>query len=741
MFDDVVITGANGEENIISVEYNLEDSKIILFKRKDGIEVVEEDFKPYIICSDTILESIECTYELKTLDGNAALNSILFVENWEQWVALKKEIAAVIKQKFNNNMFLYNAVSDPVHQYLMITGKTYFKGMQFSDVYRMQVDIECITEDEYEFCNAGRAGDEIVAIAVSDSKGWRDVLHGGTEKEILVRFIVILKEMDPDVIEGHNIFNFDLPYLSKRCKRHKLKFDIGRLGKEPVFRGSQLRMAERSISYTRCDIYGRSVIDTMFLAQYYDINHRVLDSYGLKAVAKHFNIAPADRTYIEGGNITETFKTNPDELMKYALDDIIETERLATLLSQSTFHQATILPYSYQNVSVRGNATKIDALLIREYLRNKHSIPMPGESKPFEGAYADMFEEGVLENVYHCDVRSLYPSLMLVNDIKPASDDLGVFVTMLDKLRSFRFAAKDALKAAETEADKHYYDALQSTFKILINSFYGYLGFSMGHFCDFEKAGEVTSRGRKLLKEMITWLEESDCKPIEIDTDGIYFTAGKKLSEEEIQNISWYFQKKLPAGIAVEFDGSYQSMYSYKVKNYALLTFDDEVIIKGGALKSRGLEKFQREFLVSMIRKKLEFKDDEIPALKREIEEHIKSGEIPIESLAKRTSLTSNPAKYKEKVEAGGRSRSAVYEIALQSGKKYRSGDQLSYYITGTTKKVRAFEAAKNITDWDPENPDYNKLYYIDKLDALYKKFYDGPDDSDQAAGQMTFGF
>jgi len=741
MFDDVVITGANAEENIISVEYDFDSSNIILFKRNNGIEVVEEKFKPYIICSSTLLEFLETQYELTKLDGGAALDSILFVENWTQWGVLRKEIAAVVKQTFKNNMFLYHTVSDPVYQYLLMTGKTYFKGMQFSDVYRMQVDIECITEDEYEFCNASRPGDEIVAIAVSDNRGWRDVLHGGTEKEILTRFVSVLKEMDPDVIEGHNIFNFDLPYLSKRCKRHKLKFDIGRQGQEPSFRSSQLRIAERTISYTRCDIFGRSVIDTMFLAQYYDINHRVLDSYGLKAVAKHFNIAPKDRTYIDGGNISKTFRDNPDELMKYALDDIIETERLATLLSQSTFHQATILPYSYQNVSVRGNATKIDALLIREYLRNRHAIPMPGESKSFEGAYADMFEEGVLLNVYHCDVRSLYPSLMLVNDIRPASDDLGVFIQMLDKLRSFRFEAKDAMKAATTEDERNYYDALQSTFKILINSFYGYLGFSMGHFCDFDKAGEVTSRGRELLKKMIVWLEESDCKAIEIDTDGIYFTAGKKLSDEDIEEISWYFQKKLPAGIEVEFDGSYKSMYSYKVKNYALLTFDDEVIIKGGALKSRGLEKFQREFLVSMIRKKLELKDDEIPELKQDFEETIRDGSMPIDWLVKKTSLTANPEKYKEKVEAGGRSRSAVYEIALQSGRKYRSGDQLSYYITGSTKKVRAFEAAKNLSDWDPENPDYNKPYYFDKLDALYKKFYDGPDDLDQADGQMTFGF
>ena len=42
---------------------------------------------------------------------------------------------------------------------------------------------------------------------------------------------------------------------------------------------------------------------------------------------------------------------------------------------------------------------------------------------------------------------------------------------------------------------QRYYDALQATFKILINSFYGYLGFSMGHFNDFAQADRVTRTG------------------------------------------------------------------------------------------------------------------------------------------------------------------------------------------------------------------------------------------------------
>ena len=104
--------------------------------------------------------------------------------------------------------------------------------------------------------------------------------------------------------------------------------------------------------------------------------------------------------------------------------------------------QAQIFPYSYQNAILRGNATKIDALMMRAYLADHHSIPAGGEAKAFAGGYTEMRRCGVARNVFHCDVTSLYPSLMLEFGHAPASDALGVFLKMLSDLRSFRIKAK-----------------------------------------------------------------------------------------------------------------------------------------------------------------------------------------------------------------------------------------------------------------------------------------------------------
>jgi len=390
---------------------------------------------------------------------------------------------------------------------------------------------------------------------------------------------------------------------------------------------------------------------------------------------------------------------------------------------------------------------------LREYLRQKQSLPMPDGARSFAGGYTDMFETGVIENVHHCDVRSLYPSLMLTRGLAPASDRLGVFLEMLGALRTFRLEAKSAMQTARDAGERNTLDALQATFKVLINSFYGYLGFSQARFSDFDAAEAIAEGGRELLKQMIGWLREHGARPIEIDTDGIYYVppgSALKLKDNTERSscssgteaLSFNlradpfreaFGASLPKGIEIEFDGEYRSMYSYKMKNYALLTEDGEMVIKGAALKSRGLELFQREFLRRLIRYRLEGKKDDIPALKAEYEEAIAGRQWPIDKLAKAENLQDSPETYAAKRSGGKRARSAAYELALNASREYRAGDQVSFYVTGNKKSVRVYEAAKLTSDWDPENRDENVPYYLGKLDALYKKFADAPEQGELA--------
>ena len=434
------------------------------------------------------------------------------------------------------------------------------------------------------------------------------------------------------------------------------------------------------------------------------------------------------------------FLKEPERLADYVRDDVVETQRVAGLLSRSSFVQARLLPFSYQNICVRGNAVKIDALLTREYLRQCRSLPMPSEGRAFAGGYTDMFMEGVIKNVHHCDVRSLYPSLMLTQKIGPESDTLGVFLKALETLRTFRIEAKRAMLACKDASEKLGLDALQAAFKILINSFYGYLGFEQGRFNDFEAADRVTSEGRKLLHTMIDSLRGEGAEPVEIDTDGIYFVpppfeGSAAEIGRQMEAFREAFAKSLPEGIEIEFDGEYVSMYSYKMKNYALLDAKGEMVIKGAALKSRGLERFQRTFLRKMIRMKLEDRETELPALRQSCDDAIARREWPIEEFAKTENLQGSLDAYVAKRDRGKGSRRAAYELALASGRAYNAGDQVSYYVTGEKKNVAVHENSKLISDWNPDRRDENVTYYRSKLEVLYKKF--GGPEGDARQGEL----
>jgi DNA polymerase elongation subunit (family B) len=276
------------------------------------------------------------------------------------------------------------------------------------------------------------------------------------------------------------------------------------------------------------------------------------------------------------------------------------------------------------------------------------------------------------------------------------------------------------MREARDPAQRRYFHALQNTFKILINSFYGYLGFAQGHFADFDAAARVTQIGRELLQKMIDWLTARGAQVIEVDTDGIYFVPPTNASADELREA---LAKELPPGIEVEFDEQFDAMFSYKAKNYALLTRDGDVVIKGGALKSRGLEKFQRVFLEEMIKLLMEGKPEAIPQLRHEFEKKIRDREWSIDMLMKTDTLQDSLDKYRAKIGAGGRNRAAAYELALASGRNSKPGEQISYYIKATPKKVAAYEAAKLASDFDPQNRDENIDYYVAKLDELVKKF------------------
>lgn len=739
-----LLFGKDKEERIVGA-YQLSDTHIRLFNRDDnGVSYHDEPFFPFFFLSENSLldgfipEENE-KFWLVTLAGTNYYKNLAIFRNWKNH---RRAIDFINRKRLNdttenqdkntqydNNSLLYSK-GDAVTQYFLQSGKTLFKGMIFDDLYRMQLDIET-HYDPMKRQNSGTAldDDEVIIISLSDSRGWEQVLHSKnrTEKELLEELVTLIVKMDPDVIEGHNIFSFDLSYLQRRCDRYGIPFAIGRNGLLAKTYPASIRFAERSIDYPFFDIPGRHVIDTLFLVQSYDVSRRSMQSYGLKAVAKHFGFASKERTYIEYKDIASLWKNNHEKLLAYALDDVRETRALSSLLSGSNFYLSQMLPYTYAMTSRIGQAAKIEVLFVREYLRRKQSIPKPTSGQQHSGGYTEIFLKGILGPIVYADVESLYPSIMLSYEICPKSDELKIFPLVLNDLKELRFKAKERARNENNLGKSTLaanFDAMQSSFKILINAMYGYLGFSGGIFNDFFEADKVTTTGQALAKKMIMEFEARGCKIIEVDTDGILFIPPPDVQSEMAEReLVSEVSSLMPSGINIGFDGRFKKMISYMKKNYALLGYDNVMKLKGSSLTSRSGEKFGRDFVRRGFETLLTEDINGLHNLFTEYRNKILNHELDISDFSRTESLKNSLEQYLEDVKSGKRSKAITYEIVIKAGLNITKGERITFYIAGTGAGSSAYDKGKLSSEWKREKPDENTHFYLKRLDEHCQKF------------------
>jgi DNA polymerase elongation subunit (family B) len=687
--------------------------------RPDGTrEIRSESFKPFAWLTDGPVNDAPAGVALERLHGDGVFTRLVHAESFEAYDAFLGEARKAGE---------VDAIRPFESQFLLQQRRRLFADLSFTQLRRCQLDIETGSEDG-SFSDPTRPGDRVLAIGLRSGDDVRLLeLAAPTdeaEKALLVELNRTLADLDPDTIEGHNLFKFDLDYLRQRAKRHKVPCAWGRFGQKAKFRSSRLKVAERWVDFPRCDLPGRTVIDTYLLVQLYDVTTRELVSYGLKDVAVYFGVTDeesADRTYIEGSEIARIFETDRARFRAYLTDDLRETRGIADLLLPTYFEQTKTFPILFQEATLRGNTGKIDLLFLEEYYHARQACPVPPEVAPFEGGYTRSFQEGVFQHVLHFDVASLYPSLLLHLARNPRNDTLGVFIPLLTSLRTYRLKYKQLARTAEAEEMRAEYAARQASFKILINSFYGYLGFSGARFGDGELAAEVTRRGRELLQTLIDAFARHGCTLLEADTDGIYLSSPEHYENPEA--LLGRVAGLLPEGIELEFDGRYPAMFCYKAKNYAL-SDGRRIILKGSALRSRGIEPYLKRLTDRMIRHLLGLTPESPLTLLEEYRAEIAARRLPVALLAKSEILSQSPEAYERLIAAGGKPRRASAEVALQLSPRPRMGERVTYYITAKEKgKTSDWQRARAVALYDAEAAPYDPGYYLAKLDDWLERY------------------
>ncbi len=476
-----------------------------------------------------------------------------------------------------------------------------------------------------------------------------------TEKDMLEAFQKIVNEIDPDIITGWNVVDFDFRVIRDRCKHYRIPFQIGRAEEETKVRIESQFFKESSVT-----IVGRQVLDGIALLKNSFIK---LDDYKLDTAAKtiigkkkalDFSSDSAENKSKlgKGAQIEELFKHDPLTLVKYNEKDaelvleILEAKDLINLVIQRSM--LTGMQIDRVNASI----ASLDSLYIREARKRGYvcqgSAYSEGEER-IKGGFVRDSIPGIYDYIIVCDFKSLYPSIIRTYNIDPLSfqkdgtivapngakfrNEDGILPLLIQRLWEQRDEAKKKKDAVASYA-----------IKITMNSFYGVLASPMCRFYSLEMASAITSWGQEIVKESAEEVEKTGYNVIYGDTDSIFIETKKdnyedasKVGEKIAHDINVHFKKKVKeqcdrnSYLELQFEKVYSRFIMPKIrgtevgakKRYAGMRTDgkeEKLDIVGLETVRRDWTECAKQFQITLL-KKIFAKQEVIPYIKKFVEE------------------------------------------------------------------------------------------------------------------------
>lgn len=501
-----------------------------------------------------------------------------------------------------------------------------------------------------------------------------------------------VREMDPDVIVGHNIYSYDLPYMDYCARRSGVELKLGRDGSALKFNSWESRFRRdqsQFYTYNEARIYGRNLIDTFFLSIKSDIG-RQYESYGLKQIIKQENLEVKDREFYDANEIRTNYQ-NPIEwakIKRYAEHDADDALALYDLMIPAYFHMAQIVPQSFSNIINRATGSQINQMIIQDYLKVRHSIPIASPAEEYQGADSGA-TPGIYGKSFKADVASLYPSLMLTYHIEDKEKDpRGSILRILTQLRLERLRNKK--QAAQT--GQRLYKDLSEARKVLINSMYGFLGTPGLNFNAPDCAAEVTRYGREVLSIAKKWADENQYILVNWDTDSITISL-KNDSNINPEFIILGLNKLMPDGISWENDGIFESVVVLKIKNYGLLYTNGKIKLKGSGIKASLKEPALREMISRIMISMLNNRDGrEVADIYHGYVTEILSPAIDMKRWAFKRTITDN-------LKSSTRTNETKVMDALEGEDRLQEGDKYYLYFRpdGTLSTVNNWKGDHDV--------------------------------------------
>jgi DNA polymerase I len=727
---DSLLYGHNPEERIVAV-HKLNDQTIRLFKRVEG-KILHRDveFFPFFFLTDeALIKDFPKKFWLKKLAGN---NFYQFIAAFSRWSEMWEAVHFILRQynkSHSPRISSYQELkeilvrADPVRQFLLQSGITLFKGMEFEDLVRLHIDVQCALATGKKRSSKSME-EHILVITLLTSDGNKYILKTPKQNEqvVLKQCIQYINEIDPDVIEGYDLFGTILPALGRACERQQITFAVGRSGSDMRTPSGFSIAGLGESEWFSYDVFGRHLVDTITVAETEMNTKRVEQSFSLISLAKHFGIPIGTEHALPSHRVMKEWKRTPKQVAVQSLQNALIVRELSNLLLPPLFYLAQMCPFNFRMLIHTATASRIESFILREYVRQKHSVPKPMEGSRNINIPAEIFHIGVFSDVLYIELEGLYPSMILRQNIKPRTDDLDVFLSLLTSLTSLQqktFGQKHAIQSRGTNPD-----ARLNSLKRLLDSFHLSLGSAKGLYNDPDQAETVLIASREILKEIIHQIELFNTTIIQTDGQGFFLLLPDNIiGEANRKNFIDRLSNILPSGITLMPSHHYKKMLSYRKSNYAVLDQNNNVLIKGNSLISRGMERYLRMFIQRFIECMLM---NDLTRLHHTYAtaytQIVKHNWTPMD-FSKTEFLRMDTETYQIEIAAGRITPSPALEAAVRSSLFVKANTRLSYYISGTETDVDVARSSRLVEDWDPLGADENVVYYLAKLHEAVNKF------------------
>jgi DNA polymerase, archaea type len=348
-----------------------------------------------------------------------------------------------------------------------------------------------------------------------------DVICFDNESDMLLAFENFIKEYNPDAISGYNSGNFDFPYLIERFDQL--------IGPVAIGRNSNNQVIEISKFGAKCEvrISGRCCFDMMDIIK---LNYS-LDSYSLKVAAKE--LLKSEKMDVKASEMRDIWLSKDERLINFIDYSIRDSSLVMDFCYELRLLDRYIAISKVSGVQLQdamnsGQMQRIESMLLRTFKKEDRVFPLrrrhgSEDEEEVKGAIVLEPSRGLHSNVIIMDFASLYPSAIRAYNISPDtiindefegktirtpnevnfvdhSVKMGIIPKILGELYQRRVDAKNEMKQYQKD-DKlyEYYDNIQYSTKILLNSFYGYLGAKTSRLYDQRLANAVTAVGRDTL--------------------------------------------------------------------------------------------------------------------------------------------------------------------------------------------------------------------------------------------------